>query len=129
VLVQRGLAPPLRVTWAGLLACVLANYLFPVSALSGLDAAPRTLAVAVLVGLPVFCAAVAFSRLFARQPVTGYPLGINLVGAMAGGLLEYTSMAIGMRAVWLVVLGVYALAWLSAEWTERRAETARAAAA
>ena len=39
--------------------------------------------------------------------------GINLVGAMAGGLVEYLSMLIGMRAVWLVVLGVYAAAWLT----------------
>ena len=119
-LVQRGLAPPLRPAWAGLALCVVANYAFPVSSLFALGAAGRTLAAAALVGLPVFCAALVFSHLFGRQPVTGYPLGINLVGAMAGGLLEYASMAIGMRSVWLIVLAVYALAWASSEWATRR---------
>jgi SAM-dependent methyltransferase len=119
-LVLRGLAPPLRAAWLGLGIFVLVNYAFPVSALFALGGAGRALAAAALVGLPVFCAALAFSHLFGRQPVTGYPLGINLVGAMAGGLLEYASMAIGMRSVWLIVFAVYALAWVSFEWAGRR---------
>ena len=68
---------------------------------------------AVLVGLPVFAAALCFSHLFRGEPVTGYPLGVNLVGAMAGGLIEYSSMATGMRAVWLIAVLVYGAAWLS----------------
>ena len=59
------------------------------------------------------CPAVCFSRLFARQTYTGYALGINLVGAMGGGLIEYVSMVIGMRSVWLLVLVVYLVAWLA----------------
>jgi len=86
-----------------------------VSSLVALGGAGRALVAGLLIGLPVFCAAVAFSLLFRREPVTGYPLGINLVGAMAGGLVEYVSMAIGMRGVWLVALGVYGLAWLTTE--------------
>jgi cbb3-type cytochrome oxidase subunit 3 len=35
------------------------------------------------------------------------------VGAMAGGVLEYTSMLTGMRAVWLMVLVLYLIAWLA----------------
>ena len=57
--------------------------------------------------------------------MTGYPLGVNVVGAMAGGLLEYVSMAVGMRAVWLAVPGVYGLAWLATELSGRRALEAR----
>jgi len=30
---------------------------------------------------------------------------------MGGGLIEYTSMVIGMRSVWLLVLVVYLMAW------------------
>ena len=119
-LVQRGLAPGLRVAWAGVLLGVLANYAFPVSALLAVGATGRALAASTLIGLPVFCAAVAFSTLFRREPVTGYPLGVNLVGAMAGGLIEYASMALGMRAVWLIVLGIYALAWVSTQLPARR---------
>lgn len=113
LLVHRGLAPPLRTVWPALGVFVLANYAFPVSALVAIGAPARVAAASLLIGLPVFCAALAFSHLFARERVTGYPLGVNLVGAMAGGLLEYTSMALGMRAVWLIVFAVYALAWVS----------------
>jgi hypothetical protein len=44
---------------------------------------------------------------------TNLVLGMNLVGAMAGGVLEYTSMLTGMRAVWLMVLVLYLIAWLA----------------
>ncbi len=115
LLVQSRLAPPLRAVWLALGVFVLANYALPVSSLVAMDATRRAAAAGLLIGLPVFCAALAFSHLFGREPVTGYPLGVNLVGAMAGGLLEYSSMALGMRAIWLIVLGVYALAWLSSE--------------
>ncbi len=129
LLVQRGLTPPLRLVWIALAAFVFANYALPVSALVALGAAWRVVAAGLLIGLPVFCAALAFSLLFRREPVTGYPLGVNLVGAMAGGLLEYTSMALGMRAVWLIVLGVYALAWASSELAARAGRSTLPAAA
>ena len=129
LLVHRGLAPPLRPVWAALGMFILANYAFPVSSLVAMSAASRVLAASLLIGLPVFCAALAFSHLFRREPVTGYPLGVNLVGAMAGGLLEYTSMALGMRAVWLIVLAVYALAWISTEAAARARRSPSPAAA
>jgi SAM-dependent methyltransferase len=112
VLVQWSRAPPLRVSFPLLWLCVLANWALPVGLLFALPLGARVLATALLVGAPVFCAAVCFSRLFADEPVTGYPLGLNLVGAMAGGVLEYISMVTGMRAVWLLVLVIYMLAWL-----------------
>ena len=62
--------------------------------------APRPACAArLLLGLPVFFAALCFSHLFARERVTGYPLGVNLVGAMGGGLLEYASMALACGGV------------------------------
>jgi hypothetical protein len=119
-LVQRDRAPAPRVAWLGLLASVLANFLFPVSSLFALGVVGRAIATSLLIGVPVFCAALAFSHLFRRAAVTGYSLGVNLVGAMTGGLLEYMSMATGMRAVWLVVFCVYSLAWLSSTGLVRR---------
>ena len=115
LLVHFDRAPRLRAVWAALGVFILMNYVFPVSSLVALDGPSRVLAASLLIGLPVLCAALAFSHLFKRESVTGYPLGVNLVGAMAGGLVEYVSMAIGMRAVWLIVLAVYALAWITTE--------------
>ncbi|MEM6456778.1 MAG: hypothetical protein AAF772_16930, partial [Acidobacteriota bacterium] len=127
-LVMKGWAPGLRGAWPLLLAFIVVNYAFPMQWLLGLDAPARVVACSLLIGAPVFAAAVCFSRLFAKQPITGYPLGINLIGAMAGGLVEYVSMATGMRAIWLIVLAVYAGAWLISTWIARRGGAAAAAA-
>ncbi len=118
--VLRRWAPPLAFAWPTLLALILLNAVFPLAALFALPLPLRATAAAVLVGAPVYCAATCFSTLFAREPTTGYALGVNLVGAMAGGLIEYASMALGMRAIWLIALGLYALAWLSSVLIGRR---------
>ncbi len=115
-----GRAPSLAIAWPAVCALVLVNYFLPVSWLLGLPTVPRILACGLLIGAPIYFAAICFSRLFQRQKITGYPLGLNLIGAMAGGLIEYLSMLIGMRQVWLVVLAIYALAWASSVFVERR---------
>jgi hypothetical protein len=104
--------PSIKYAWAGLFAMILLNYFFPVHLLAGVSVPLRILSSIALIGLPVFCAAICFSTLFDREAVTGYPLGVNLIGAMSGGVVEYLSMAIGMRAIWLIVLFVYLLAML-----------------
>ena len=76
-----------------------------------------------LIGVPVFFAAVCFSHIFKKQSITGYPLGINLIGAMAGGIIEYVSMVVGIRMVWLFILVIYLLAWLSTNLIGERWET------
>lgn len=121
LLVIRKYAPPLFGAWIGLVAFVLINYFVDVSWLFYVSVFWRVGACALLIGLPVFFAATCFSRLFESQVTTGYALGINLIGAMLGGMVEYVSMAIGTRAVWLVVLGVYVAAWLSCVRLRRQA--------
>ena len=108
-----GRAPPSRWAWIGLFGALLINYAFPLDAFFALGFPSRVAASGLLVGIPVFFAAVCFSHLFRRQRITGYALGLNLVGAMAGGLVEYASMVVGMRMIWLIILGVYLLAWLA----------------
>lgn len=110
--VQRGRVPGLQPTMLLLLSAVALNYLFSPALLVGLPAAARLAACAILIGAPVFFAAVCFSLLFARQPATGLALGFNLIGAMAGGFAEYLSMLLGMSAVWLIVFVVYLYVWL-----------------
>jgi SAM-dependent methyltransferase len=111
VLAER--APRLALCWPSLCAAIALNYLLPVSILFEPPPVLRVLSCGLLIGAPVFFAALCFSHLFRSQEITGYPLGLNLVGAMGGGLVEYLSMLLGMRAIWMVVLVVYLLAWLA----------------
>jgi len=113
MVVLRRRAPSLDVSFALLWLAVLANYFFPLNVLFASGPLTRVVVSGILVGSPVFFAGLCFSGLFGAQRVTGYPLGMNLVGAMAGGVLEYTSMLTGMRAVWLMVLVLYLIAWLA----------------
>jgi hypothetical protein len=75
---------------------------------------------ALLVGVPAFGAAVCFSHLFRDEPVTGYPLGVCLVGAMVGLSLALLSAVTGMGSLWLIAAAAWGLAGLTAA-TLRRA--------
>jgi hypothetical protein len=120
-MVLRGRAPSIGTAWPLLVVFVGLNALLPIGPVLALETPLRVVTAGLSIGVPVFFAAVCFSRLFARQTFTGFALGINLIGAMGGGLIEYLSMLIGMQAVWGVVGVVYLLAWL----TTRLAEQAR----
>jgi SAM-dependent methyltransferase len=113
LMVLKGRAPSLRNSWVALLLGLAVNYVMPVSELIVLPGLARVAAVAVLIGWPVACASFCFSHLFAKESATGYALGINLIGAMAGGLVEYASMVVGMRAIWFIALLLYGGAWAS----------------
>ena len=114
-------APSIRVAWVGLSLFILLNYFLPIPALFEVGITLRVILCGLLIGIPVFFAGVCFSSIFEKEPVTGYPLGINLIGAMAGGMIEYTSMLGGMRMVWLIILIIYLSAWLSTNLICKRA--------
>jgi hypothetical protein len=55
---------------------------------------------------------IVFSTLLgARGEISGI-MAVNLLGAMTGGLLEYNSMYLGFRALYLIAMGLYAAAFL-----------------
>ncbi len=112
--VIRGWAPSLPRAWAGVIGGLLLNWWLPLDLLLILPPVTQSVAAALLIGAPVFCASVCFSRLFERSQDLGGAFGMNLIDAMTGGLVEYVSMLIGMRAVWLLATGVYLAAWLAA---------------
>ncbi|MEO6597844.1 MAG: methyltransferase domain-containing protein, partial [Planctomycetota bacterium] len=111
-MVIMGKAPSLRLAWPGVFVGIACNAIVPLESLLVLPSLLRALAAALLVGIPVYCASVCFSRLFAKSPDVGGAFGMNLVGLMAGGMCEYVSMVIGMRGVWWVAAAVYLAALL-----------------
>ncbi len=110
----------MRAGWGCVIIGVLVNWAFPVQVLNGFGFPVRVILSILLIGTPVFFAAACFSRLFAKEESTGYPLGMNLVGVMCGGLFEYVSMLTGMRAVWLLVVVVYLSACFAAMRTKQK---------
>jgi hypothetical protein len=64
------------------------------------------------VGGPIFFAASCFALVFRSRPRAAVAFGWNLLGAVAGGLLEFVSMAVGLKALLLVALAAYLAAAL-----------------
>jgi SAM-dependent methyltransferase len=72
----------------------------------GIDStgAGRWVAVALLT-CPVFFSGIVFSTLLSKSIQASSSLGMNLLGAMAGGVLEYNSMYFGFQSLyWLAVV-------------------------
>ena len=63
--------------------------------------------------VPMFFSGIAFSTLLADTTDVAAALGTNLLGAMAGGLLEYNSMYFGFHFLYWIATGVYAAALIS----------------
>jgi hypothetical protein len=103
---------PRSVSAASLVLSLLAVYLFPVERLLGFAPAPRLLLSVAYVGIPIFFAATTFALLFREREDSAAAFGWNVLGAVAGGLLEFLSMAIGLKALFLVALVAYLTAFL-----------------
>jgi len=63
--------------------------------------------------LPLFFSGFAFSSELEKTPSVGVAMASNLLGAMFGGFLEYNSMYFGFRLLYVLALGLYALAFLT----------------
>jgi hypothetical protein len=109
--------PSLRLVYAGLFAVVIIDYLFPLQRLLGLSFWAQVFAAGLRVAAPMFFAGIIFARWFQQTKTPSSALGANLIGAVLGGLLEYLSLVIGLRHLYLLVLVFYvgsaAIAWRS----------------
>ena len=101
-----------RVASLGLLAALVVTYLVPTEALLAREVGTRLLLSVLFVGAPVFFAAACFALRFKEREAVDVAFGWNLLGAVAGGLLEFFSMAVGLKALVLVALAAYLGAFL-----------------
>lgn len=85
-------------------------YLVPTASLLEIETAwLRYLAGVVLVFTPIFCANLVFCHEFRDTEESTSAFGWNLLGAVAGGGLEYLSLILGFRNLLWIVAGCYAL--------------------
>jgi spermidine synthase len=99
------------VLYLALGVAVAVAYLVPAGSLLDLAMAPRFAVATALAFAPVFFANLIFAERFqdTAEPTTAF--GANLLGAMLGGALEYTSLVIGYRNLLLVAAAMYAVAF------------------
>jgi hypothetical protein len=88
---------PLPWVWAatGFVLALFATYSVPTEALVGCSTAIRLMLSVLMVGGPIFFASVCFALRFRVRPAADIAFGWNLLGAVAGGLLEFLSMSLG----------------------------------
>jgi SAM-dependent methyltransferase len=104
--------PRPAVLYVALLAAVALAFVVPSSALLGLPVVVRAVAAIALAFTPIFLANLVFAQRFAAVGSSTVAFGANLLGAMVGGLVEYAALAVGYRALLIVVAAVYGLAFL-----------------
>ena len=80
----------------------------------------------ILVAAPIFFAAFIFGRSYKQTADVDLAFASNLLGAVIGGLIEYSSLVIGFRKLWLIALGLYALSYVVLLLPSRKPATAGA---
>src|SRR4051812_3300829 len=104
-------------TVAGVLVALLAlNYLIPIGRVTFDSRAAESMFYAVLVFSPVLCAGLLFGSAIARSTALTRDYGVNLLGAMVGGVGEYLSLVTGFRALLVII----ALCYIGAVVARRR---------
>lgn len=102
----------LRWVYLALFATVLFNYFVSLRGLLASDFWVQLLAAGTQVAAPLFFSGIVFARWFRTAADPGSALGANLIGAVLGAMLEYASLAVGLRQLYLVALLFYALSFL-----------------
>lgn len=104
---------PVAACLLGLLASLAVVYAFPLGAALGTGLGLKALASLLVAGLPIFFASMLFAQRFAEREDAAAAFGWNLLGAVLGGLAEFSSMVIGLSHL----VGVAALLYLAAGWS------------
>jgi hypothetical protein len=104
--------PRPMVLYAVLLASLALAWLVPQESLLGLPATARLLAASAIAFGPIFLANLVFAQRFMDVASSTAAFATNLLGAMAGGVLEYLALISGYRFLLIVVAVLYGCAFV-----------------
>lgn len=106
-------APKLRyeVGYIGVTLMIAAAYAVPTQALLFNSFAVRAAVATLFLCLPAFFAGIAFVKRFAASGFSSDAIGSNLLGSLAGGILESLSLWSGLKSLLLVAAVLYLAAW------------------
>ena len=109
---RRFRTPPLPVVFGGIAVSLAVCYFVEPDWLLTLPFIPRLLVAILLAFVPIYLANVAFSKRFGASDDSRSAFGLNLLGAMLGGCLEYLALLTGYRNLLLIVAALYLFAFL-----------------
>ena len=95
--------------YGGLLMALALNAIVPLDFFLGMNRSIQVIGSCLLVFAPILFAGVIFAASFKRTNEPDRAFGINIAGAMVGGLAEYSSMLLGFQYLVLVAIVFYAL--------------------
>lgn len=95
--------------YLGLLITLAMNTIVPIDFFLGMSRTIQVVGSCLLVLAPIPFAAIIFADSFKRAVNPDRAFGMNIAGAMVGGLAEYSSMLLGFQYVVLVAILFYAL--------------------
>jgi len=104
--------PALPVLYLGIAAALVLAYVVPNASLLALPVLPRLAAAVALAFAPIFLANLAFAKRFADTDDSASAFGVNILGAMVGGCVEYLALFVGFRNLLIVAGLLYCAAFL-----------------
>ena len=109
---RRVRTPGLPAVFAALAASLAVAFVVQPEWLLALPFVPRLLVAVPLAFAPIYLANIAFAKRFASEKDSRAAFGLSLLGAILGGCLEYASLLTGYRNLLLVVVLLYAAAFV-----------------
>jgi SAM-dependent methyltransferase len=104
--------PPLPVVFGGIAVSLALAWLIQPDVLLGLSFWPRLVCASVLAFLPIYLANVAFAKRFAATSDSQSAFGVNLLGSIVGGCLEYAALLTGYDNLLIVAGALYLAAFV-----------------
>ena len=105
---------PLAPVYLLLIGTALGLYFIDLARFGFLPYATKAFIVGSLTSLPMLFSGIVFVRSFAVAQEKSNALGANLIGALAGALLQSITFIVGIKALLLLVAGFYLLSLFSA---------------
>jgi hypothetical protein len=105
--------------YAGLVAGLAVLYLVPLETFAGTALPIRIVGASLVVGLPFIFSGIVFSTAFAKTTEPDKALGLNILGALLGGCLEYFSIVIGTKALVLLAFILYLASFFASRFLNR----------
>jgi hypothetical protein len=90
-----------------LVALLVVNYFVPIGRVTFASRGTESVFYALLEFSPILCAGLLFGSAIKRSPAVARDYGVNLLGAMVGGVAEYLSLVTGFRMLLIVIAFCY----------------------